>query len=121
MTDRIIAIRSEQELDRFTALSHERPVVIFKHSTACPLSARSYRVYQAYVSASDVPELLFAEIYVIEHRTISDETAQRFGVRHESPQVLLVSKGRVVWDASHYEITQEAIEKALTESGAITS
>ena len=41
----------------------------------------------------------------------------RFGVEHESPQVIVLRKGQVCWDASHFKITAEAVAKAVREAG----
>ena len=48
---------------------------------------------------------------VIEDREISAEITRASSVRHESPQVLLLKGGRVVWHASHYGITAEAVAR----------
>jgi bacillithiol system protein YtxJ len=44
---------------------------------------------------------------------LSDTVAERLGVRHESPQALLIKDGRAVWHASHWSITSEALVSAL--------
>ena len=46
-------------------------------------------------------------------RELSQEIARRTGVRHESPQALVVRNGEVVWNASHYDITADAVRAAL--------
>ena len=45
-------------------------------------------------------------------RPVSIALAERTGVRHESPQALLLRDARVVWHASHYQIHLTALEKA---------
>jgi hypothetical protein len=34
-------------------------------------------------------------------------------VRHETPQALLIQDGRVVWSASHFRVTADAVGAAL--------
>lgn len=115
--NRILRLTSENEIEQLTTLSHERPALIFKHSTACPTSSRSYRLYRDYVeSAPPDADVLFAEIYVIENRSVSNAVAERFGVRHESPQALLISNGESTWHASHWEITEEAMDEARAQA-----
>jgi bacillithiol system protein YtxJ len=46
-------------------------------------------------------------------RAVSTEVATRFGIRHESPQALVLSGGKVVWHGSHYRATPTAIVAAL--------
>lgn len=113
----ILRLTSEQEIERLATLSHERPVLIFKHSTACPTSSRSYRLYRDYVdSAPPDADILFAEVYVIENRSVSNGIAERFGVRHQTPQALLISNGESAWHASHWEITEEAMDEARAQA-----
>jgi len=38
-------------------------------------------------------------------------------VRHESPQVLILKEGRVVWHASHYGVTATAVARELLRAG----
>jgi hypothetical protein len=47
-------------------------------------------------------------------RAGSNEVALRFGVRHESPQILIVQAGRMVWHASHFRVTARAVRDALS-------
>ena len=44
------------------------------------------------------------------------EAARRTGVAHQSPQAFVVRDGKTVWDASHFDITAEAVEAAVTEN-----
>jgi bacillithiol system protein YtxJ len=44
---------------------------------------------------------------------ISKEIAKRFGLRHESPQALVVLRGAVAWHASHLRVTRDEIASAL--------
>jgi bacillithiol system protein YtxJ len=46
-------------------------------------------------------------------RPVSNEIARRFGVRHESPQVLVLRDGGIAWHASHFRVTREGIASAL--------
>jgi bacillithiol system protein YtxJ len=43
---------------------------------------------------------------VIAHRPVSNTIEQRFGIRHESPQAILLQGGEVVWARSHYQVGQ---------------
>jgi bacillithiol system protein YtxJ len=60
-----------------------------------------------------VPQLESAVVLVVENRKLSNAVANRFGIRHESPQALLIKDGLVVWHASHWSITSEALGAAL--------
>lgn len=101
-------LRSQQDLDR--ALADAGPVLLFKHSTACPVSAAAYREFRAWLGDRERPRA--ALIHVIEDRPVSNAIAERLGVRHESPQAILVQDGAAAWSASHGAITAAALRKA---------
>ena len=58
-----------------------------------------------------------ADVVVQSDRATSNAVATRLGVRHETPQALLLRDGRVVWNASHYRLTADAIAKAVATHG----
>jgi bacillithiol system protein YtxJ len=88
--------------------SKQRPIIIFKHSLTCPISAAAYDQMTRF--DGDV-----ALIEVQRARQLSNEIESRLGVAHESPQVIILSKGQVVWNASHFKITADAVADALKE------
>lgn len=99
-----------EQLDAIEAASKEEPVVIFKHSTRCGISAMVLRQFE---SAYDLPEdsmqLYFLDL--LQHRDISNEVASRFGVTHQSPQVLVIKNGAVVHHDSHHSISAAHLKK----------
>jgi len=44
---------------------------------------------------------------------VSDHAAERLGIRHETPRAILLRGGRPIWNASHFPITAEALDRAL--------
>ena len=90
-------------------------LVIFKHSTRCPVSSAAYSQVQGFLESN--PQAPVCLVDVIEDREISTEISRITSVRHESPQVLLLKDGRVVWHASHYAVTEEAITRELLMTG----
>lgn len=96
-----------QTLERLTAESQNNPVVLFKHSTTCPISSAAYRE----MSRLAVPVSM---IVVQQSRGVSREVETRTGVRHESPQAIILRHGKAAWSASHYDITAEEVERALS-------
>ncbi len=60
--------------------------------------------------------LLDAEVALIDVRRfhrLGQAVARRTGVRHESPQVIVLRDGAAVWDADHRAITAEAVAEAV--------
>jgi bacillithiol system protein YtxJ len=100
-------------LDQLFARSADAPVVLFKHSTTCPISARAHRQ----MSKLDGGAVGEVAMVVVQHaRSVSDEIARRTGVRHESPQAFILRGGKAVWHASHFDITADAVERAVGEN-----
>lgn len=92
--------------------SRERPVFLFKHSRTCGISCEALDELHAHLELG-VPPASYKMITVQSHRRISDEAAMRLGVRHETPQAILIRDGKPVWKASHFRITADALARAL--------
>ena len=86
---------------------------LFKHSRTCPVSSAAWVEVQDYLTAH--PEDALGLVVVQDHRPSSNRAAERLGVRHESPQIFLLRDGKLLWNASHGEITREAMEQALAK------
>jgi bacillithiol system protein YtxJ len=101
------------ELDRALAASDERPLLIFKHSFTCGISAEALDELVAHLNERCM-DASYAMVTVQTHREVSNAVARRLGVRHETPQALLVREGRVVWSASHFRVTARAVDAAMS-------
>lgn len=106
-------VTDARELDELLARSHAAPVVLFKHSTTCPISAGAYR--QLSQLSGDVAGEV-ALVVVQSARALSRRVAEQTGIQHESPQAIILRKGQAVWAASHFDITAEAVERAVREN-----
>src|SRR4051812_29631520 len=106
-------IRTEQELETLLEASNERPVLIFKHSNACPISGRAHEEVAQFLDEQPNPAFGFAMIVVQMARPLSNVVADRLGVEHESPQAIVVRNGEAVWSTSHWNITRKSLEEAL--------
>jgi bacillithiol system protein YtxJ len=90
-------------------------VLLFKHSPSCPISAGARQQYEAFRKQfPDVPTMF---VDVVGDRSTARGIAERTGVRHESPQVILFERGRAVWHASHDQITAASLAAAFTARG----
>jgi len=98
--------------DAFAA-SATLPVLVFKHSTQCAVSAGAYDELAAWLEdATAVPMSCFI-VDVVEFPAVSKAVAASVGIRHESPQTLLIENGIVSWHASHWSITYSTLEDHL--------
>jgi bacillithiol system protein YtxJ len=99
-----IPLTTEKQLAEIREASAEKPVVIFKHSTRCSISA----VAKSRLERAAAPEeISFYYLDLIKFRDISNKIAADFDVPHESPQVLLIRNGECIYDESHSGITMD--------------
>ena len=101
------------QLEAAIAESCERPVLLFKHSRTCGISHEALDELQAHVERA-AAGAAYKLITVQSHRTVSDAASVRLGVRHETPQAILLRDGRPVWKASHFRITADQLDLALS-------
>lgn len=89
------------QLDTIDRLSADTPVLIFKHSTQCSISEGALRRMDA---GDGLP---FPAYYLdlLAYRSVSNAVEARYGIRHESPQVLVIANGKCVYHTSHRAIT----------------
>jgi bacillithiol system protein YtxJ len=107
------ALRQLSDLDQLLAGSATRPVLLFKHSYSCGTSAEALDQLIEHLEDERRLGIDYAVVTVQTHREVSNAISARLGVRHETPQVLLVRDGRVVWSASHFRVTADAVARAL--------
>ncbi len=85
-------------------LSHDL-AILFKHSPSCPMSWMAHREVTKFQTAQpDIPVFL---ISVRKRRDLARLIAERTGIHHESPQIIVIRDGRVAGSASHDGVTAE--------------
>lgn len=113
MTDKWKKLQTEEQIRDLHQLSFQKPVVIFKHSTRCSISAVSWSRFNEAFSKTDMDFADFYYLDILQNRNISNALAEKYAIQHESPQVLLISKGDCIADASHFNISFSATRKAV--------
>jgi bacillithiol system protein YtxJ len=103
-----INLTSEIKLEELLMKSFDEPILIFKHSTRCGISAMALRKLESEWQADTraVPYLLD----LIQNRDISNCIAQQTGIAHQSPQAILLKNGKVVYSDSHSSINYNCIK-----------
>jgi bacillithiol system protein YtxJ len=110
----LIPLHDVASLDAAIAESRERPVLLFKHSRYCGVSCEALDELQVHIESRENAAVSYKMITVQTHRPVSDAAAQRLGIRHETPQAILLRDGRVVWNASHFRITASELDAFVT-------
>lgn len=96
------------QLDSIVQESNSQPVLVFKHSTRCSISATALnRIERSWDEKAENISAYYLDL--ISYRDISNTIASKFGVIHQSPQAILLKDGKVVYDGSHFDISYDNI------------
>jgi bacillithiol system protein YtxJ len=106
MANKFFRIDDQAALENLLTDSKQKPVIVFKHSNACPISSRAYREMENFEGQVNILEVQSA-------RDVSRELANLTGIRHETPQVIVLRDGKAVWNASHFDVTAGDVAKAV--------
>lgn len=98
------------ELEAAIAQSHQNPVLLFKHSATCSISIRADREMHKLTEEGD--PMIF-QVVVQRSRNLSNWIAEHFGIRHESPQIILLHEGIPTYHSSHFEVTAAHVRQAI--------
>ena len=103
-----IEITNTEQLEHLISDSFDKRVLLFKHSTRCGISRMALKNFEF-----DLGEETYYYLDLISFRSISNEIAEKFQVKHESPQLLIIRNEEAVKHVSHYDITTISINKYL--------
>lgn len=106
-------ITTQEQWSEALQQSDSRPLVVFKHSTTCPVSANAHEEFSNYLKDNPRSDVNYVLVKVIESRPISNQIAEDTGVKHESPQIIYIDKKAKVWTASHWSVTKAHISAVL--------
>ncbi|MDX2188730.1 MAG: bacillithiol system redox-active protein YtxJ [Bacteroidota bacterium] len=96
--------------------SHKQPVVIFKHSTRCSISAMVLNRLNKLDAFTLQKPTKYYYLDILNFRAISNEIAEQMNIIHESPQILIIFQGKTIFNASHNNITSEIVNKIISEA-----
>lgn len=99
-----------EQLDEIVEESKSKPVAIFKHSTRCGVSRGVLKAFERNYNLSD-SQIGIYFLDLLANRDISNEIAARFKVHHESPQMIVIKNGEVVYHESHHSIEASELKR----------
>ena len=111
MESSFVPVTTPEALARLFADADGAPVILFLYDPYCGASTRARQEL-----ASVSRPVYLVDVAAAPHLT--RRIALRTGVRHESPQVLVLRDGEAVWHASHRAITAAAVTAAVGASAA---
>ena len=112
MNNKWKALNSIEQLDAIILDSNNKSSVIFKHSTRCSISTMALNRLEK-LESDFYEKANFYYLDLIAYRDVSNASADKLSVHHESPQVIWVEKGECTYDASHMEINCKELVELL--------
>ncbi len=95
--------------------SNDYEIIIYKHSPICPISHVTEEVINDWCNVhSDYNHIRILKVDVVFSKSLSRRIAKDLKIVHESPQIIWLDKEmKVKFHGSHYDITEEELNKHL--------
>lgn len=93
------------------SLADGSTALIFKHSTRCSVSATAKSRLE--ISAGELIQAACYYLDIFDFRDVSDYIEEKLGIRHESPQLIVIKNGRAILHRSHFSISPDEITTVL--------
>lgn len=106
-----IPLENQEQLNEI--FNSKDPILVFKHSTRCHISAFALNRFTKEWNVSP-NECQCYLLDLIRFRELSNEIAHLSGVVHQSPQLILWKDGKLMHTASHHHIDAEEIKSLLS-------
>ncbi|PKP43692.1 MAG: bacillithiol system redox-active protein YtxJ [Bacteroidetes bacterium HGW-Bacteroidetes-13] len=107
-----IQLTDTKQLDEIDIISENQSVVIFKHSTRCGISRSVLRRFEQEFDLEG-ENIKFYFLDLLSYRDLSKEIAFRYHAIHESPQLLVIQKGKVLYNVSHHDIQVSGLKSVI--------
>lgn len=111
--EKYIELTDVEKLEKTLADNQDHLLLLFKHSTRCPVSKKAFNEFKSFLLTEEGSDLPAFMVRVIQNRPVSNAIAERFGIEHASPQAILLKNGEVCWHASHSRIKSAALMDAV--------
>lgn len=108
LRNRVVNLTTPDQVESF--LDNYPTSVIFKAGT-CHKTMQGFGFLQEKLEQRS--DLMVGLIRVVEARPASNVVAEKTGITHHSPQVILFNEGRAVFDVDNWSITPEVLEEGF--------
>ncbi|HOV33072.1 MAG TPA: bacillithiol system redox-active protein YtxJ [Candidatus Hydrogenedens sp.] len=102
-----------EEFDNIVKDKKETPLIIFKHSTRCPISWNAKKELDSFLENHPEYKNCSYSINVIDSRPLSNYITETLKVEHQSPQIIIIKKSSVLSHFSHFTITEQKLLETL--------
>jgi len=96
------------QLDEIIEASNEMPQLLYKHSTRCGVSSMVRKQLDG--AWAHEGKIIPWHLDLISFRSISNEIADRFGIQHQSPQIIILVNGQAVMHVSHSPLSSQDLD-----------
>lgn len=111
----MIEITEKREFDELLQRSQTETIIVFKHSTRCPISSRAKTELEKFLENHPEYTSRCFLVHVVESRSLSNYVEEITGIKHQSPQLLILKDGKVTHHGSHFSITTQKISEWVHE------
>jgi len=98
-----ISLKEIQQLELLVEQSYEKPVLIFKHSTRCGISNFVLKKFEESIQVP-TDHATFYYLDILLYKNLSDIISKNNGIRHQSPQIIILKDNKVLIHDSHRDI-----------------
>ncbi|MCW3077335.1 MAG: ytxJ [Bacteroidetes bacterium] len=98
-----------KQLEKIDEESNSGKVLILKHSTRCSISNTALNRLERAWKKEDGTKIKPYLLDLLNHRDVSNAIATRYNIEHQSPQILVIEKGKCIFTQTHSEIRLEEI------------
>ena len=88
-----------------------KPLLLFKHSTRCIISKTALKYFES--NHQNFKEVDFYLLDLLNHRDVSNAIAEKTAVIHQSPQIILMDQGKVIFSLNHSDIANVDLREEL--------
>ncbi|MFK7115611.1 bacillithiol system redox-active protein YtxJ [Flavobacterium oreochromis] len=113
-TEKWNIIKTENDVLEIIEKSNNKPQVIFKDSVSCGISAfAKERLINGFNLIEELSDFNYLDLHV--YRSVSNFIAQTLDVIHQSPQIIVLINGKVIYRDSHHTIEANKIADKITD------
>jgi bacillithiol system protein YtxJ len=106
-------IKTEKDVLDIIEKSKDKPQIIFKDSVSCGISAfAKERLKNDFPLIENISDFNYLDL--LSYREVSNFIAKKLNVIHQSPQIIVLIKGEVIYRDSHHSIEAKKIANKIT-------
>ncbi len=107
-----IQLETEDQINEIISESQNEHIIIFKHSTTCGISKMVFNKFEKNFDKL-IKDIKYYYLDLLKYRSLSNFVAEKFDITHQSPQVLLIKNGEVIYHKSHFSISIDKINSVI--------